>query len=261
MFKIDKVKTLFDCSLCNQLLVDPVTIPCGNSICKKHLPDEVLVEGSNNSEKSFKCGICQVEHAVPKEGIVVSILIQNALDVKFNTLKHNPVYEECKNVIIEAQSNLTQLEVLDKDPESFIYEYFEDIKRKVDLRRETLKLRIDNSSDDIIQSIEKTKASCVELSKTVDKLTADIEKSKKELNKLVERFDTFDIDDKSDVINSVIKFNKRLARIVGIHKASLFGNAEYSFEFEGNQFNLVFGCFKATEKVILKLIYFNNTLF
>ncbi len=37
MFKIDKVKTLFDCSLCNQLLVDPVTIPCGNSICKKHL--------------------------------------------------------------------------------------------------------------------------------------------------------------------------------------------------------------------------------
>jgi len=208
-----------------------------------------LIEGSNISEKSFKCGICQVEHVLPKEGIVINRHIQNALDIKFNTLKHNPVYEECKKVIVEAQSNLDQVEVLDKDHESFIYEYFEDIKRKVDLRREELKLRIDNSSDDIIQSIEKTKESCVELSNTVDKLTAEIEKSKKELNKLIDCFDNFDIDDKSDIMNSVIIFNKRITRIVGIHKASLIGNEEYSFEFKGNQFNGVFGCFKATEKV------------
>jgi len=258
MFKIDKVKTLFDCSLCNQLLVDPVTIPCGNSICKKHLPDEVLIERSNNSDKSFKCGICMIEHAVPKEGIVINRHIQNALDIKFNTLKLNPEYEECKKVIFEAQSSLARIEVLDKDPESFIYEYFEDIKRKVDSRREDLKLRIDNSSDDIIQSIEKTKASCVELSKTVDKLTAEIEKSKQELNKLVERFDTFEIDDKSDIKNSVLLITKRLTRIVGIHKASLIGNEEYSFELERIQIVDIFGCFKATEKVILKLIYFNN---
>jgi hypothetical protein len=258
MFKIDKVKTLFDCSLCNQLLVDPVTIPCGNSICKKHLPAEVLVGGSNNSEKSFKCVICQVEHAVPKEGIIINRHIQNALDIKFSTLRLNPVYEECKKVIIEAQRSLAKLEVLDKDPESFIYEYFEDIKRKVDLRRETLKLSIDNSSDDIIQSIEKTKASCVELSKTVDKLTVEVEKSKQELNKLIERFDTFDIDDKKDIMNNVLLINKRLSRIAGIHKSSLTGNNDYAFEFKTTQINGVFGCFKAIDKVILKLIYFIN---
>ena len=258
MFKIDKVKTLFDCSLCNQLLVDPVTIPCGNSICKKHLPDEVMVEGYNNSEKSFKCGICMIEHAVPKEGIVINRHIQNALDIEFSTLKLIPVFEECKKVIIEAQSNLAKVEVLDKDPESFIYEYFEDLKRKVDMRREDLKLRIDYISDDIIQSIEETKASCVELSKTVDKLTAEIEKSKKELNKLIERFDTFDIDDKRDIMNSVIIFNKRLSIKADQHKASLIGNKDYSFEFNEIQIDDIFGCFKAAEKVIFKLIYFNN---
>jgi len=254
MFKIDKVKTLFDCSLCNELLVDPVTIPCGYSICKKHLPDVVLVQDSNNSDKSFKCDICKVEHFFPKEGIVINRHIQNALDIKFSNLRLNPVYEECKKVIIEAQSNLAQVEVLDKDPEGFIYEYFEDIKRNVDLRREELKLKIDNSSDDIIKLIEKTKASCVELSKTVDKLTAEIKKLKKELNLLIERFDTFDIDDKSDIMNSVIIFNKRLTRIVGIHKSSLTGNEDYSFEFDEIQIDDIFGCFKATEKVILKLL-------
>jgi hypothetical protein len=225
-------------------------IPCGYSICKKHLTNEVLVEGS---EKLFKCGICQVEHVVPKEGIVINRFIQNALDIKFNTLKLNPVYEECKKVIVEAQSNLAQIEVLDKDPEFFIYNYFEEIKRKVDLRREEFKLKIDISSDDIIQSIEKTKASCVELSKTVDKLTGEIENSKQELNKLVERFDTFDIDDKIDIMNSVIIFNKRLARMAGIHKASLIGNEDFSFEFKEVQIDDVFGCFKAIDKVTFKI--------
>jgi len=75
---------------------------------------------------------------------------------------------------------------------------------------------------------------------------------------LVELFDTFDIDDKRETMNSVIIFNKRLNRIVGIHKASLIGNEEYSFEFKGNQFNGVLGCFIAIDKVILKLIYFIN---
>ncbi len=59
-------------------------------------------------------------------------------------------------------------------------------------------------------------------------------------------------------MNSVIKFNKRLARIVGIHKASLIGNKDYSFEFNEIQIDDIFGCFKATEKVILRLIYFIN---
>ncbi len=37
MFKIDQVKNLFDCEQDNQLLLDPVTLPCGYSVCKIHL--------------------------------------------------------------------------------------------------------------------------------------------------------------------------------------------------------------------------------
>ncbi len=42
MFKIDQVKNLFDCDQCNQLLVDPIALPCGNSVCKKHVDEERL---------------------------------------------------------------------------------------------------------------------------------------------------------------------------------------------------------------------------
>lgn len=36
MFKIDKIRNVFDFDLCSQLLVDPITLVCGYSICKRH---------------------------------------------------------------------------------------------------------------------------------------------------------------------------------------------------------------------------------
>ena len=112
------------------------------------------------------------------------------LVIKLNTLKLNPVYDECKNMIMEAQENVTKIESLERNAESYIYEYFEDIKRKVDLRREDLKMKIDTCSDELIKSIESNQLNCFKLSKEVDLLTSDIEKFKQELNELVDRFDT-----------------------------------------------------------------------
>ena len=37
MYKVDKIKNFFDCDLCHELLVDPISIPCGNNVCKIHL--------------------------------------------------------------------------------------------------------------------------------------------------------------------------------------------------------------------------------
>jgi hypothetical protein len=39
MFKIDQVENLWDCEQCNQLIIDPVTIVCGYSVCnRKKIP-------------------------------------------------------------------------------------------------------------------------------------------------------------------------------------------------------------------------------
>ena len=64
--------------------------------------------------------------------------------------------------------------MLEKEPENYIFEYFEDLKRQVDLRREELKLKLDNCSDEIIQSIERTKEVKVYLSKEVNRIKIEI---------------------------------------------------------------------------------------
>ncbi len=104
-------------------------------------------------------------------------------------MKLNPVYDKCKEEIDIAKYNIEEIETLEKDPENYIFDYFEELKRQVDLRREILKLKLDECSDEIIQSIECTKKNCINL-----KLSSEIKKSKEDLNKLTDRFDTFEID-------------------------------------------------------------------
>ena len=154
-YKIDQVKNLFDCEQCNQLLVDPITLPCGYSVCKRHL-DELLVNAPKEMNK-FECELCEKNHCFPEDGFAINRRIQNGLDIKLNSLKLNSVYEECKKKINEAKYQIQKIEILEKDPENYVFEYFEELKRQVDLRREELKLRLDECSDQIIESIESTK--------------------------------------------------------------------------------------------------------
>ena len=172
-YKIDQVKNLFDCEQCNQLLVDPITLPCGYSVCKRHL-DELLVNAPKEMNK-FECELCEKKHFFPEDGFAINRRIQNGLDIKLNSLKLNSVYEECKKKINEAKYQIQKIEILEKDPENYVFEYFEELKRQVDLRREELKLRLDECSDQIIESIESTKENYIKLSKESKRLSTKIE--------------------------------------------------------------------------------------
>jgi len=86
--------------------------------------------------------------------------------------------------------NFSDMETLDNNAELYIFGYFEDIKRKVDLRREDLIQKIHSSSDEIIKSIESTQNECLKMSKDINQLNVEVEKSKKNLNKLINNFNT-----------------------------------------------------------------------
>jgi len=49
------------------------------------------------------------------------------------------VYEDCKKKFNDAQKNISEIKALQKDPEGFISDYFGEVIRRSDLRREELK--------------------------------------------------------------------------------------------------------------------------
>ena len=167
------------------------------------------------------------------------------MEIQFNTLKLTPIFDECKTVIKKAHEQFAKIETLEKNSEIYIYEYFEDIKRKVDIRREELKMKIDKYSDEVIQSIEGTQVNYIKISKQVNQISTQIEQSKKELDAYVKRFDTFDIDEKKfeAIKQGVVGVNGKFDKIILDYNNALIGNEEYSFRFNEIPIADIFGLF------------------
>ena len=240
MYKVDKLKCFLDCDLCNSLLVDPIVIPCGNLICKAHL-DKLI--NTSDEKSSFICGTCKEEHALPKDGFMVNHRLQSLLELGIDAFKASPIFDECKKEIEDARKNMREVELLETNSESYIYGYFEEIKRKIDLRREDIKLKIDEYSDGIIKSVEINQMNYIKLSKETNEISVNIEKSKKELSKLMPQFDSLEFNDKKfeDIKKSVAVVNQEFHKIIAEYKDSLIANKEYTFEFKELPMKDVFG--------------------
>ena len=147
---------------------------------------------------------------------------------------------ECEKGINEANENLVKIGLLVKNTEIYIYEYFEDIKRQVDIRREDLKLKIDEYSDEIIKSVEANQQNLIKLSKNINQMTTDIEKSKNELAKLTKQFDTLDNNDKKFEDHKAYVVNQELHKILAEYQDSQIGN-KFTFEFKELPIEDIFG--------------------
>jgi hypothetical protein len=245
------------------LLADPVVIPCGKFICKTHL--DSLMTNKSNDKGNFICEICQEQHLVPKNGFMVNNRLQDLLKVEINDLKFDdPIFDECKLEVEEAKENMSKVQELEKKTEMYIYDYFEDIKREIDLRREGLKQKIDDYSDKMIKSLEVNQMNYIKLSKEVNQMTVNIEKSKKELNELITRFDTLIFNDKKfqEIKTSVAVVNEKLHRILAEYQNSLVGNKKYSFHFNELSIEEIFGCVTDFQVnlnglfIILKILFY-----
>ena len=242
MYKVEKIKNSLDCDVCKQLLVDPMVMSCGKFFCKSHLT-ELLMNNTSNRKNTFICGICLEEHFIPNNGFVVNDRLQELVDLQLNKLKPSAMFEECKKELENAKENVVKIELLEKNAENYIYDYFENIKRQVVIRRDGLKIEIDNYSNQIIKSVELNQKNFIKLSKEVNKITENINKLKKEFNELNAQFDTLEFNDKKfeDIKASVAVVNREFNKIPAVYQESLTGNKDYTFDFKESQIEDIFG--------------------
>ena len=157
MYKRDQVETLFSCEFCSKTINSPVALPCGNNVCLSHLQ-------VHSEQERFKCDLCSEDHCVPLSGFHINKSIQKALEMELHKVfKSIPGAEEVKELIENATKVVKELEVLQENPKGYIYDYYEEIKRQVNSRREKLKNEIDLCSDRMIDRIERTRSECIKM--------------------------------------------------------------------------------------------------
>jgi chromosome segregation ATPase len=140
------IKKKLECKYCNEIYKQPITLVCcGNVICKQHV-QELLSKSSSNK---FTCPLCYQENT--NQNFNVNTLLQELLEIELHEFKLNPKYVKTLN---NLEVDIKNLESILKEPQSYIYEEINELKRKVDLNREELKSQIDKLADGFIEQLK-----------------------------------------------------------------------------------------------------------
>ena len=138
------------CKYCNQIYKNPITLTCGDNVCKHHIEELVI---SNNSSNKFPCPLCNKQNL--NLTFEVNKLIEKLIKKELHEFKLNPKYEKTLN---NLHIEIKKLEAILNDPHNYIYNEVSELKRLVDLDREKFKKQIDTLADDLITQLESYEA-------------------------------------------------------------------------------------------------------
>ncbi len=218
MFQLEKIKDLFNCKICEDVLVDPIILPCGETVCKAHT-EEISKD---------KCMFCSGTQMAPKEGFLENMFAKNLLENKIHL--NFSQFDEYNKIFQDLNRNLKEIELIRNDPVNYIAEYFGELTRQVDLRRETLIEDIHKYSDELVQNIEKLKQDCVAKSKETTKITVELETIKVKINELNSTLNSSEIYD--------IKLKEMMSKKKSKELGDLLGPVlkKYKFEIQGRKY-------------------------
>jgi hypothetical protein len=180
MFKrFERMHSVFECRVCQQILEDPIILPCGETICKKDL--ELLgnhsscmssspastdssfsfhSSSSNGARDFIRCKFCGLDHEQPEAGFPQDKRVQKMLKLQLDSLVYESLFDNCRSVLNELNLRAQEMTALERDPEFFLFEYFSEIINQVDAFREGLKLKIDAYYFDMIAEIKAAESQC-----------------------------------------------------------------------------------------------------
>jgi hypothetical protein len=216
-------KVKFQCILCQKILNEPVSLPClCTSICKQHVAD--IIKKDNNS--TIQCQECKKEFEIPtgfKENKQIRDIIN--MDI-YLTPEEKALKTEMKNKLCYINELVDELNLKANEFSSNQFDYFSNLKRLIDLRRESLILKIHTISDELIKKVEQANDIFKKAANKISSHNITFDYSQ-EANNLNEIFRNCNI--QMDTLNKLKKDNtKQIAEIIS--KLSNFKFLEENLE-------------------------------
>ena len=135
------LKSAFVCNICKLVLKDPVQLQCSDLVCGEHLYNGT----AKNS--SIRCMKCDEDFEVPEQGFEANQTMALQIEKELNLTADEKYIKHVIQKLIQKLEQL-QYELKQKyfDLERVSYDHFSEVRRKIDLQREELKVQIDDIS-------------------------------------------------------------------------------------------------------------------
>ena len=136
--------SLLQCDQCKNMLKDPIFIPCGYSICKRHIDE--------STSHITPCRFCNKVHQDP---FVANQKVSRLLDILNRT----------KDSLTDLSDKTQAYERLKQNPPDFVNSRFDELKRRVEEERdkivEFVRLQVDLETEKCISEIENHRERCL----------------------------------------------------------------------------------------------------
>lgn len=149
-----KVLQTVQCTHCNLISQSPLLLPCGKSVCRKHLTDITTITTKTHE---FYCHGCQVRHAIPPDGFTANDACELLIATHFGE-RHQAALNACHKL----EACIVDLDTLQSDPAYRVRELIGEMRREVEVRRDELKSELDERARVMICELDEFVNECVE---------------------------------------------------------------------------------------------------
>ena len=202
---------------CKLYLEQPITLPCGSTICKEHIDQ-------HNDDQRFTCSLCNEEHLIPANGFKINKQIAQIID---NGYHLNEFQKTANDNLKKLESIVGKYDNINAD--EIIYDYFSQLRNKVDLKREKSMEEINNRSEEIIRDLYKLEKQIKSNASKLEKLNLEELKNQK----IPQWRDHLRKPDDSihfqDMINDLNKYIDRIQFEINDYNTKLFLNKNVLF--------------------------------
>lgn len=184
------IKDLISCKMCLGKLENPVILPCGESVCKKH-------ENEFRRSETQTCKLCNKDHILSEnENFIMNKSISALLASEINNLNFGDAYIMTQLSIMKLKMKIETYENI-KIGEDFLYDYFSNIKNSINLEYDEIVVELQKFRDSLLDEVDEYKSKCYssivdldfnsikETTKILEKMKAEIKEWEFKLKRLI----------------------------------------------------------------------------
>lgn len=149
------MKTFIQCPICEEILKEPVLLPCGHTICKIHEIDK-----EEKRLEKINCPTCNCEHDVSEKGFPLNLVVQNLIKFKLNEIDLGGEHTVAVESFRDLKGLVEEIKRMRENPELEIKRIMDCLRNKIDLRREKAKKSLDDEALALIAEIDQLELNC-----------------------------------------------------------------------------------------------------
>jgi hypothetical protein len=149
---MEAISNSIKCTQCKQVLNSPVILPCGHAICQGHV--------ESNTRENL-CKICNIVHAVPKNGFTKIKALEDQLKANIDKVKFSSKYEGALSSCRDFEKRFLDFTSFNENPNVYVQKTIGELKIQTQSTREDLKRQVDQIANEIIRELDEYEHECL----------------------------------------------------------------------------------------------------